>query len=228
MLHGYGLFLLQGAWVTVKLAAWATGIGLVLGLAGVAALRSGFRPLALAAEGITIAVRGIPELLFVLGTYLISGLLINNAAATLGYDEYIEISAVTYGIITLSIIFGAYATEVFRGGAQALDPGQMEAAAAFGMGRLTTFRRVVLPQMWRIALPGIGNLFMVLLKNTALLSVIGVNELMRNAASAVGFTKEPFTFYLAAAVIYLGMNAVGTLVLNYLERRAGRGCKNGV
>ncbi|MGD9826639.1 ABC transporter permease [Desulfobacter sp.] len=228
MLHGYGLFLLQGAWVTVKLAAWATGIGLVLGLAGVAALRSGFRPLVLAAEGITIVVRGIPELLFVLGTYLISGLLINNAAAALEYDEYIEISAVTYGIITLGIIFGAYATEVFRGAAQALDPGQMEAAAAFGMGRLATFRRVIFPQMWRIALPGIGNLFMVLLKNTALLSVIGVNELMRNAASAVGFTKEPFTFYLAAAVVYLGMTAVGTLILDYLEQRASRGYRKSV
>ena len=160
-------------------------------------------------------------LLFVLGFYLITGLLINDAAAALGYDEYIDISAVTSGII-----FGAYATEVFRGAIQALDPGQLEAAAAFGMGRLTTFRRVVFPQMWRIALPGIGNLFMVLLENTALLSVIGVNELMRNAASAVGFTKAPFTFYLAAAGVYLGMTALGTLGLDYLERRAARGCKN--
>ena len=225
MLHGYGLFLLQGAWVTVKLAAWATGIGLVLGLAGITALRSGFRPLALATEALTITVRGIPELLFVLGLYLISGLVINDAAAAFGYEDYIEISAVTSGIITLSIIFGTYATEVFRGALQALDPGQLEAAAAFGMGRLTTFRRVVFPQMWRIALPGIGNRFMVLLKNTALLSVIGVNELMRNAASAVGFTKEPFTFYLAAAGVYLGMTALGTLVLDRLEQRAARGCR---
>jgi polar amino acid transport system permease protein len=91
------------------------------------------------------------------------------------------------------------------------------------MGRIMTFRRIVLPQVWRIALPGLGNLFLVLLKDTSLISVIGLDELMRAAAIAVGFTREPFTFYLAAAVLYLTMTIVTMAVLNRAERAAQKG-----
>lgn len=225
MLDGYGVSLLLGAWITVKLTAWSLGIGLVLGLAGAASLLFGFRLLSLFADGVTTLIRGIPELLFVLGVYLGSSVLINDIAARIGYAAYIEVDAFTAGVIALSVVFGAYATEVFRGAIQAVGRGQLEAAAAFGMGGLMRFRRIVLPQMWRIALPGIGNLFMVLLKNTALLSVIGVQELMRNAASAVGVTKKPFTFYLSACVLYLVLTTLSMIGLEWLERRANRGVR---
>nr|WP_321400812.1 ABC transporter permease [uncultured Desulfobacter sp.] len=227
MLHGYGLSLLLGGWVTVKLTLWSLGIGLVLGLIGAVGMRSSFRAVRIVCDGVTTIIRGIPELLFVLGIYLGSSVLLNDIASRLGYRDYIEIDAFTAGVMTLSVVFGAYATEVFRGAIQAVDKGQIEAAHAFGMGRITTYRRIILPQMWRIALPGIGNLFMVLLKNTALLSVIGVQELMRNAASAVGYTKEPFTFYLAACVIYLVLTSVSMIGLEWLERRANRGYQRG-
>ena len=222
-LHGYGISLLLGSWITVKLTFWSLGIGLALGLAGAVGMLSSFRPLSVATDGVTTIIRGVPELLFVLGVYLGSSVLLNDAAACLGYDGYIEIDAFSAGVIALSLVFGAYAAEVFRGAIQAVDKGQVEAAAAFAMGRITCLRRIVLPQMWRIALPGIGNLFMVLLKNTALLSVIGVQELMRNAISAVGYTKEPFTFYLSACVIYLALTTLSMVGLEWLERRANRG-----
>lgn len=227
MLQGYGLSLLLGGWVTVKLTLWSMGIGLVLGLLGAVGMRSSFRAVRIVCDGVATIIRGIPELLFVLGIYLGSSVLLNDIASRFGYQDYIEIDAFTAGVIALSVVFGAYATEVFRGAIQAVDKGQIEAAHAFGMGRITTYRRIILPQMWRIALPGIGNLFMVLLKNTALLSVIGVQELMRNAASAVGYTKEPFTFYLAACVIYLVLTSVSMIGLEWLERRANRGYQRG-
>ena len=227
MLHGYGLSLLLGGWVTVKLTLWSLGIGMMLGLWGAVGMRSSFRVIRGICDGLTTIIRGVPELLFVLGIYLGSSVLLNDIASGLGYQDYIEIDAFTAGVIALSMVFGAYATEVFRGAIQAVDKGQIEAAQAFGMGWVTTYRRIILPQMWRIALPGIGNLFMVLLKNTALLSVIGVQELMRNTASAVGYTKEPFTFYLAACVIYLILTSLSMIGLEWLERRANRGYQRG-
>jgi len=227
-LDGYGIALLLGMLNTLKLSVYALAIGLVLGMAGAVSKMSGFRPLRVAADGVTTLVRGIPELLFVLAVYLGSSVVINNAAAWMGYEDYIEIDAFCAGIIALSVVFGAYATEVFRGAIQAVAQGQVEAARAFGMTRPMVFRRVVLPQMWRMALPGIGNLYMVLLKNTALLSVIGVQELMRNTVSAVGFTKKPFLFYLAASFLYLFLTSVNMAGIDWLESRAERGVKRGV
>ncbi|MCW9053331.1 MAG: ABC transporter permease subunit, partial [Motiliproteus sp.] len=127
------------------------------------------------------------------------------------------------GVTALSIAFGAYATEVFRGAIQEIPKGQREAAIALGMSRFQTFRRIILPQVWRLALPGLGNLFLVLLKDTALVSVIGLNELMRQTVVAVGNTKEPFTFYFAAAMVYLLMTSISMLGLHFLEKRASRG-----
>ncbi len=225
MLYGYGFSLILGAVVTVKLTLLALIIGLILGLGGALGVLSQYRTLRVVVESITTVIRGIPELLFVLGIYLGSSVVLNDIAARLGYDGYIDIDSFNAGVIALSLVFGAYGTEVFRGAIQAIDDGQLEAASAYGMGRFTRFRRIVLPQMWRIAMPGLGNLFMVLLKNTALLSVIGVQDLMRNATSAVGFTKEPFPFYLATCVIYLVLTSISMIGLEWLERRANRGYK---
>jgi polar amino acid transport system permease protein len=139
-------------------------------------------------------------------------------ASGFGYEAYIEISAFAAGVTALSIAFGAYATEVFRAALMELPRGQWESAYAMGMTRRQTFFCIILPQVWRLALPGLGNLFQVLLKDTALVSVVGLDELMRQAYVASGYTKEPFTFYLTAAFIYLGLTAVATLVTILLER----------
>lgn len=165
----------------------------------------------------------MPELLLVLTIYFGSSAVLMAIASIFGYDEYIELSPFIAGVIALSIAFGAYATEVFRGAIQEIPKGQREAAMALGMTRFQTFRRITLPQVWRIALPGLGNLFLVLLKDTALVSVIGLNELMRQTSVAVGNTKEPFTFYFAAAMVYLFMTSISMAGLYFLERYANRG-----
>jgi len=219
-LQGFGHLLWQGAWVTVQLALVSLFFGLILGLAGAAAKLSPVAPLRWLATGYTTLVRGIPELLLVLTLYFGGSMLLMAVAERFGYTEYIEVSPFAAGVAALSIAFGAYATEVFRAAIQAIPQGQWESAAALGMSPTLTFRRVVLPQVWRLALPGLGNLFQVLLKDTALVSVVGLNDLMRQAYVATGSTKEPFTFYMAAALIYLGLTAVSTLISAWLEHRA--------
>ncbi|WP_320172379.1 ABC transporter permease [Maridesulfovibrio sp.] len=224
-LDGYGESLMMGVLNTIQISGYSLGIGLCLGMAGAAAKLSGHKMLRGAADGITSFIRGIPELLFVLAVYLGSSVAINDAALYFGYTEYIELDAFWAGVVALSIIFGAYATEVFRGAIQAVPKGQTEAAYASGLTPFMTFRKVILPQMWRIALPGLGNLFLVLLKNTALLSVIGVQELMRKTGSAVGFTKKPFLFYLAATFLYLILTAISMVVMEWLEKKSQRGIR---
>ena len=125
--------------------------------------------------------------------------------------------------LALGLCFGAYATEVFRGALLAIPKGQREAGLALGLSAPRIFWRITLPQLWRTALPGLGNLYMILLKDTALVSLISLEELMRKAGVASNATKEPFTFYMSAAVIYLGLTALVMLALHLLEKRAGRG-----
>ena len=109
----------------------------------------------------------------------------------------------------------------------AVPKGQVEAAYAVGMGRFQMFFRVMLPQVWRFALPGLGNLWLVLLKDTSLISVVNLNELMYNSRAAAGKTHEPFTFFVIAALIYLAFTIVSMMVLQYSERRARRGVRAG-
>lgn len=216
-LQGFGHLLWQGAWVTVQLALTSLAFGLVFGLLGASAKLSSVKLLRAVATTYTTVIRGVPELLLVLSLYFGGSMILMAIAEQFGYTEYIEVSPFAAGVAALSIAFGAYATEVFRGALQAVPQGQWESALALGMSPLKTFYRIILPQVWRLALPGLGNLFQVLLKDTALVSVVGLNDLMRQAYVATGSTKEPFTFYMAAALIYLGLTAIATLSTTWME-----------
>lgn len=222
-LQGFGDQILLGALMTLQLAAGAVAVGLVLGLLGASAKLSRSRLARTAAGLYTTVVRGVPELIIVLLIYFGTAGMLTALAETFGHQGYVELSPYAAGVTALGITFGSYATEVFRGAMLAIPKGQIEAAQAFGMGRWLTFHRIVLPQVWRIALPGLGNLFLVLLKDTALVSLIGLEELMRKSSIAIGFTKEPFTFYLLAAIIYLGMTVVTMVGIHFAERWANRG-----
>ena len=219
-LQGFGHLLWQGAWVTVQLALTSLAFGLVFGLLGASAKLSSVKLLRVIATTYTTIIRGVPELLLVLSIYFGGSMILMAIAEQFGYTEYIEVGAFAAGVAALSIAFGAYATEVFRGALQAVPQGQWESALALGMTPLKTFTRIILPQVWRLALPGLGNLFQVLLKDTALVSVVGLNDLMRQAYVATGSTKEPFTFYMAAALIYLGLTAIATLSTTWMESAA--------
>lgn len=219
-LQGFGDQLLLGLWVTVQAAAGALVLGLVLGLCGALAKVYGGRVLRGIAETYTTIFRGLPEFLVVLIVYFAGAAVLTQV---FGGGEYVDFPPFVAGVIALASTFGAYATEVFRGALQAVPPGQVEAGKAIGLRRVTIFRRIVLPQVWRFALPGLGNLFLVLIKDTALVSLIGVDDLMRKADIARNATKDSFTMYAAAAVLYLALTAVATAVLTIMEKRAARG-----
>ncbi|WP_430461171.1 ABC transporter permease [Thalassolituus sp. LLYu03] len=217
-LQGFGHLLVSGAWMTIQLALTSLAIGLVIGVLGASAKLSASPVLRGLATTYTTVVRGIPELLLVLTLYFGGAQILMWAAGLFGYEEYIEVGAFAAGVAALAIAFGAYSTEVFRMAMLEVPVGQREAAEAMGMSRSQTFFRIIFPQVWRFAIPGLGNLFQVLLKDTALVSVIGLNEIMRQASVGSAATKHPFDFYLAAAVLYLALTLLATATTEVLER----------
>ncbi|QLF93372.1 ABC transporter permease [Pseudomonas sp. ABC1] len=221
-LHGFGPALLAGTWVTIQLALASLALGLVLGLCGALAKTSPYSSLRWIGGTYSTIVRGIPELLWVLLIYLGTIGLVRGIGELFGIDD-LALSPFVAGTIALGLCFGAYATEVFRGALLAIPKGHREAGLALGLSRRHIFFRLILPQMWRLALPGLGNLFMILMKDTALVSVIGLEEVMRNAQIAVTASKEPFTFYITAAFIYLGLTVFAMIGMYFLEKRASRG-----
>jgi polar amino acid transport system permease protein len=143
----------------------------------------------------------------------------------LGLETPIEISPFIEGVVALSLVFGAFAAEVLRGAYRALDQGQREAGLAVGMTRILIFRRITLPQLWRFALPGLGNLWMNLIKDTSLVSIIALDDLMRATKVAVSVTKQPFRFFLIACLLYWILCLLSGWLLRLLERRANRGIR---
>lgn len=224
-LQGFGDQLLLGVIVTLKVALGGLILGLVLGLFGASLKMSRSRIAYGIGATYTTIIRGLPELLVVLIIYFGSAGALTKLAGMFGYEGYVELSPMAAGITALGIAFGAYATEVFRGAIQSIPAGQSEAAMACGMTRSQTFFRITLPQAWRVAIPGLGNLFQVLLKDTSLISVVGLEEIMRKSQIAISNTKEPFTFYLAAALIYLSITIIVMFGQRYAERWANRGVR---
>lgn len=224
MLHGYGASLLAGASTTLALALAAFGIALLLGLLGASA-RLSRRPLPrLLAQVYTTLVRAAPDLVLMLLVFYGGQMLVNEAAQALGWD-YLDLDPFIAGVLTIGFIFGAYIAEVFRGAYLAVPPGQAEAAQAYGMGRWLSFRRIIAPQLLRHALPGLSNNFLVLLKSTAIVSVIGLSDLMNRAAQAAGATREPFLFYGAVALAYLCFTMLAEALFALLNRRLAIGVK---
>lgn len=220
--RGFGDQLLAGALVTIELAMASLVLGLILGLLAASARLSGNRIARSISVGYTTVIRGIPELLTVLIIYFGAATVLMAVASMFGYDEYIEVGPFAAGVVALGLTFGAYSSEVFRGAMMAIPKGQREAGLVIGMSKFKIFYRITLPQLWRLALPGLGNLFLVLLKDTALVSVVGLDDIMKKTGEAVSYTKEPFTFYLAAAFIYLSLTIVSMVFIHYMEKRNNR------
>jgi His/Glu/Gln/Arg/opine family amino acid ABC transporter permease subunit len=223
--QGWGDELLVGTLLTLRLAFSALFFGLLVGLA-VAGMKLSKRAwLRRIANGYTTAIRGVPELLTIFLIYFGAQFALQGLFAAFGYDGAVEVNGFWAGVTALTLVFGAYASEVFRGAFLAIPKGQVEAAKAVGMSPTLTFRRILLPQVWRYALPGLGNLWLVLIKDTSLVSVIALDELLRKTFIAVGVTKEPFFFYGVACLIYLSITTVSTGVIHRLEGWARRGIR---
>ncbi|MBL0680352.1 arginine ABC transporter permease ArtQ [Aeromonas dhakensis] len=209
--------LLDAAWMTLGLALASLVGGMVLALAFSAAELSKQRWLVWPVATLTTLIRGLPELLVVLFIYFGS-----TQVLFLITGEYVEFSPFACGVLALSLLFASYATQTLRAALNAVPAGQRLAALALGHGKRHIFFRIVLPQAWRHALPGLGNQWLVLLKDTALVSLIGVNEMMRQAQMASASTYQPFTWYAAAALIYLAISLVSEFGLKQASRYTRR------
>src|SRR5262249_42386812 len=210
--------LLEGAEMTLLVSAISLVFGTLVGFLGAGAKLSRLRGLRFLADVYTTVIRGIPELIIILLLYF-GGTVTLTALA----GHYVEVNGFGAGVFALSIVFGPYATEIFRGAVLGIPRGQTEAARSLGMRRPAVFWTILLPQLWRFALPGVGNLWLVLLKDSALISVVGLEELLRKTAITAGSTRQPFTFYFAAALIYLAFTLASSAGLHWAERRARRG-----
>lgn len=225
MLHGFLPALLDGTLTTLGVAGASLVIAVLLGLAGAAAKLSRIPVIRWLASTYTTVVRGVPDLVLMLLIFFGGQIGINAAAAALGYEGYVDINPFVAGVATIGFIFGAYLTETFRGALMAIPAGQREAGLAFGMSPMRLFLRITFPQMVRLAIPGFTNNWLVLVKSTAIVSVIGLTDMMHSAGLAAGATREPFTFYLAAAAIYLAITSISLLVLGALEKRVTVGLR---
>ena len=223
-LKGFGPLLLQGTWMTIKLSLLALLVSVLIGLLGASAKLSRAAFVRIPAQAYTTLIRGVPDLVLMLLIFYSLQTWLSALTDAMGW-EYIEIDPFTAGVITLGFIYGAYFTETFRGAILAVPRGQSEAAVAYGLSRGQRFRYVVFPQMMRVALPGIGNNWMVLLKATALVSIIGLADLVKAAQDAGKSTYQLFYFLVLAALIYLLITSASNLALRWLERRYNVGSR---
>ncbi|MCA8881413.1 MAG: ABC transporter permease [Rhodobacteraceae bacterium] len=211
--------LLQGLRTTLLLAVSTVVVGLALGMLLAMAKLSDHGWLKRPAYALTNFLRGIPEFLVLLVIYF-GGTQVLNSILPPGT---IEVSPFVAGLIALALIFGSYASETFRAAFQSVPNGQIEAGRAYGFSAWKTFRYIQLPQIWRVAIPGLGNLWQGSVKDTALVSVVGLDDLMRKSGQAAQSTREPFTFYLVASLMFLLITLVSMWIIGRLEKRASRG-----
>jgi His/Glu/Gln/Arg/opine family amino acid ABC transporter permease subunit len=210
--------------VTVQVALLSLFIAVALGMLGALAKLSKSRVAKAVAGVYTTIIRGVPDLVLMMLIFFGGQLLVNDISEALGLG-YVDISPFIAGTLTIGFIFGAYMTETFRGGILAVSRGEIEAGYAFGMTGKQVFIRITLPAMVRHALPGFGNNWMVLAKATALVSVIGLQDLVYNANQAGGTTRQPFKFLLVAALMYLAITGISDLALRWAGRKYSVGVR---
>ncbi|QYO70972.1 ABC transporter permease [Vibrio cholerae] len=237
-LQGYEASILKGALLTIEVAVLSLLLAMLLGMLGALAKMAPYRWARAIATLYTTIIRGIPDLVLMMLIFFGGQILLNNGLSWFNefinqwltardpnhewvayLPDYVNISPFVAGVLTIGFIFGAYMAETFRGAILAVDKGELEAAKAYGMSAAMSFRRILLPQMIRHAIPGFGNNWLVLLKTTALVSIIGLEDMVRISSLAAGSTKMPFTFYMAVAIIFLFFTSVSTGLLKLLERK---------
>ncbi|MDC4828397.1 histidine ABC transporter permease HisQ [Acinetobacter baumannii] len=223
---GYGSLLLSGTWMTIQLALLSLLLSVIIGLIGASSKLSNIKALRYIATAYTTLIRSVPDLVIMLLLFYSLQLGLNQITEALQMDQ-IDINPFVAGVITLAFIYGAYFTETFRGAFQSVPRGQIEAAMAYGMTPWQVFHRVLFPQMMRFALPGIGNNWQVLIKATALVSIIGLTDIVKITQDAGRSTMQLFFFSIVAAAIYLAITTVSNLILIWLERHYSAGLRKG-
>jgi arginine transport system permease protein len=229
-------FLTSAAGITVGLSLCSLLIGLTLAMFFAVWESVRFKPVSWLCTAIVTVIRGLPEVLIVLSIYfglsMLYPLLLDGFTLDLYFfelpiklnvsDPNANIAPFWCGVIALSLLYASYGSQTLRGAIKAVPYGQWESGFALGLGKLAIFYRLIMPQMWKHALPGLGNQWLVLLKDTALVSLIGVNDIMRQTEAIISHTKQPFNWYLIAALLYLAITLVSQFLLKRFELRTTR------
>ena len=220
---GWGDELFRATLMTIAVSITAMIIGFSFAAIFTPLKLSKYKSLNLIANSYTTVIRGVPELLVIYLFFFGGSGAIMFVASMFGYNEYIEINAFVTGSFAIGIISGAYSTEVFRGAVQSIDRGQFEAAKVLGLNKFAQFYKIILPQMLRLAIPNLSNVWQITLKDTSLISVTGLVEIMRQSYIAAGSTRDPLFFYSFAAILYLLLTFLSMKLINKLEARYSRG-----
>jgi His/Glu/Gln/Arg/opine family amino acid ABC transporter permease subunit len=224
VLHGYLPAILDGLKSTLSVAALALLVACIFGLLGAAAKLSESRAAHWIADIYTTLIRGVPELVLMLLLFYGGQIAINNLADRQGWG-YVDVNPFMAGVLVLGFIFGAYLTETFRGAILAIPRGQIEAGHAYGLTPIRVFSRIIAPQMIRHAIPGFTNNWLIMVKATALVSIIGLDDMVHRASLASSATRQPFTFYATIAVIYLAITTISLIGLHFLQKRYSLGVR---
>jgi arginine/ornithine transport system permease protein len=224
-MSGYYLGILQGSLISVAVALTSLALAVVLGLLTAAARLSKHRPSVLIATCYATVMRGIPELVLMLLVFYGGTMGLNHLLQMMGSTASVDINPFVAGVLTLGMVYGAYMSETFRGAILAIPAGQAEAAQAFGMGRQQIFMRIILPQMVRYALPGFSNNWLVLIKATALVSLIGLHDMTYLAKQASAATRQPFIFLLFTGMLFLLFTSLSLWALRKLNHRYSLGSR---
>ena len=222
-LGGYSGLIIGGLKQTLSVGLLAMLLATTIGMFGAIAKTSDNVVLRVIATFYTATIRGIPELILLLLIFYGLPTLVQDIGKNLGYDFILNFNSFAAGTLTLAFIYGAFSTEVFRGAFNSIPRGQIEAANAMGMSSRDLFLRIKLPQAIRFAIPGLSNVWMLLIKATALISIIQLDEVMRMTKIAANATHKPFTAYFFAALLFLGITVISLFVQKKLEARFGRG-----
>ena len=220
---GWGDELFYATLMTIAVSITAMFIGFLFALIFTPLKLSKNKFLNFIANSYTTVIRGVPELLVIYLFFFGGTGAVMYVASIFGYNEYIEINAFVTGAFAIGIISGAYSTEVFRGAIQSIDKGQFEAANVLGLNKFGKFFKIILPQTLRLAIPNLSNVWQITLKDTSLISVTGLVEIMRQSYIAAGSTRDPLFFYSFAAILYLFLTFLSLKIFNKLEKTYGKG-----
>jgi len=219
---GFGDDLAWGLLRTVEIAVCAYALGLAIGILGALGKLYGPPLIRYVLEIYTAIVRGVPELVLIVFLFYSGPAAVNSLLAALGFG-LIDVNGFVAAVAVLGFVQGAYSTEVLRAAILAVPAGQFDAAMAFGMSKVQQLRRITIPAMLPNAIPGLANLWLIVIKDTALIAVVGYNELALVTKQAAGYTKHYMLFYLVSGAIYLSLTLFSGSIFNALERRVRRG-----
>lgn len=224
--QGRGGILLWATGMTLAVTAASLCIGAVLGAIIATAKLSASRPARWFGDAYTTVFRGAPELLVIYLVYFGGSQAVTVVGKWLNYEGFLGLPSFLAGAIAVGLISGAYQAEVYRGAYQAVSRGEIDAARSIGMGTMLRFRRILVPQILRFSLPGLGNVWQLSLKDSTLVSVTGLAELMRTSQIAAGSTKQYFLFFVVGGALYLVLTTLSDRIFNFAERRVARSFRN--